>query len=82
MSDYTPIACSLHDTLELAILAGRRLWVRLRRDGAGEPGRSLVLEPVDLLIEDGAEWLDALDPDGAEIRLRLDWIIDAAPSQR
>jgi transcriptional antiterminator Rof (Rho-off) len=77
MIHYTPIACSLHESLELAILTGRRLRVRLHRDSPHSPGGTLVLEPVDLSIAEAAEWLDARDGQGQGLRLRLDWIVDA-----
>ena len=79
MSHYTPIACALHESLELAILLRGRLRVRLNQGLSGSPGGTLVLEPIDLMVADGAEWLDARDAQGGSLRLRLDWIIDTDP---
>jgi Transcriptional antiterminator len=62
---YQAIACSQHETLELAVL--RRQWLDLRVDG--EPVRLL---PRDVYTRDGAEWLRAETASGEERVLRLD----------
>ena len=52
MSDYTPIACSLHDRFEAAAVT--RTTVTLRWPGQESPYVGLIL---DVRVRDGAEYL-------------------------
>jgi transcriptional antiterminator Rof (Rho-off) len=77
MTDYTPIACSSYDVLEIAIMARRRLAARWREaDGTPREG---TLTPLDLRVRNGAEWLVARDAQGADLALRLDRLESARP---
>jgi transcriptional antiterminator Rof (Rho-off) len=77
MSEYQPIACARHEALELAILCGQ--WLRLRLQDAAA-GCELLALPLDIGAADGAEWLQARDADGQVHRLRLDHIRSATPA--
>ena len=70
--DYTPIACSLHDVYEIAIMRGRRL--DLCWEGEDGSTQAEVVTPKDLLVRDGAEWLAAVTRAGKSVMLRLDRI--------
>jgi Rho-binding antiterminator len=79
-SDYLPIACVAHERLEFAVL--RRQGLALEIDDGAGARRHLVALPLDVLTRDGAEWLICRTEDGAEVRLRLDRILDFAPVER
>jgi transcriptional antiterminator Rof (Rho-off) len=75
MTDYQPIACGRYEALELAILRGQ--WLRLRLADRAEV---LLGLPVDIGADQGAEWLRLREASGTEHRLRLDRIGDATPA--
>lgn len=65
---YKPIACGVHDQLELAIMHAERLaLVWTDADGAQQQG---ILEPVDIQVSESVEYLVFRSGD----RLRLDRI--------
>ena len=74
MTDYEPIACSVHDRLE--DFAVRRTELHVRYDDLDGRERSAGGRIVDLYARDGAEYL-RLDS-GAEIR--LDRLRDVRPA--
>lgn len=75
MNDYHPISCALHSRYELAVLRRERLRLRwLGEDGAE---RQAELLPTDVQTRAGAEYLQARDAAGAEVCIRLDWILAA-----
>jgi Rho-binding antiterminator len=77
MNDYEPIACSLYDVLEIAIMHRSRLAARWREpDGSRGEG---TLRPLDLRVRDGAEWLLARDERGMDVEVRLDRLESARP---
>ena len=61
---YTPIACALHDRLELAAIRGREVLVAYREGGEA---RDMALRIVNIRVEGGEEWLVTEPP--TEIRL-------------
>lgn len=90
-SDYRPIPCAVYDLYEIALMRGQRLRVRwssrvpwygahghgqLNGDEDSMRAFDQVIEPVGLVIRDGAEWLSARDEAGGACDLRLDWIAD------
>lgn len=65
MADYTPIACSLHDELQLRAMRRRTSAIEWR-DAAGDT-RLVHAIIADVFARDGVEYLKTAD--GAEIRL-------------
>lgn len=66
---YRPIACSLHDQLEVVALRGRPVRLRVREpDGSV---RELEDRVVDWVARDGAEWVVL----GAGGEVRLDRLV-------
>ena len=63
--DYVPIACGLHDQLQLLVMRGRPVPLVVQDNGGHT--RTLEARLVDVLTRDGAEWV--VTEDGAEIRL-------------
>lgn len=70
MSGYEPIACGLHDELQLLVLKGRPVAVVYRE--AGGELREVTARLLDVSTRDGAEWL-ALDTAAA---VRLDHLVE------
>ena len=76
MSDYKPISCAASDQLEAAIVTGKALRLRLKETIA-EPSRTLDVDPLDIEVESGAEFLRyRIRASGLETRVRLDRIRD------
>lgn len=69
MSDYRSIPCADYDRLELAILHHERLRLRWSE---GRIARLEWGQPLDLVTENGAEFLVFRGLDGAVLRVRLD----------
>lgn len=69
MSDYRSIPCADYDRLELAILHRERLRLRWSE---GRVARLEWGQPLDLVTENGAEFLVFRGLDGATLRVRLD----------
>ena len=68
MTDYRPIACSLHDRMESAAVLGQLVQITWRNGFAEEVVSGQI---ADILVRDGAEYL--LLKDSVEIRLdRID----------
>jgi transcriptional antiterminator Rof (Rho-off) len=77
LSDYRPIACAFYDVFEIAVMRGQPLQLDWRDDSGERHSRRV--QPRDLRIMDGAEYLIA-DCDGGEpLQLRLDRIDGATP---
>ena len=70
---YIPIACSLHDEFEIAIMQKKQLNIKWIDDG-GELHNATVL-PTDILVKDRQEFLLADTKDNTELCIRLDKII-------
>jgi Rho-binding antiterminator len=72
---YTPIACALHDRLELAALRGREVTVN---HSAADGPRASRIRILDIRVRDGEEWLVTEPP----VEIRLDHILslDGEPS--
>ncbi|HAL22782.1 MAG TPA: transcriptional antiterminator [Stenotrophomonas sp.] len=66
MTDYRPIACDLHDVLEIACLQRDLLQVELM------DGRTFVARARTTLSTSGKEEFLLLDADDGEQRIRLD----------
>lgn len=77
MSDYQPISCAAHDQFEIAIMRGQPLQARWR-DGSGELHDERI-EPLDLQVRDGTEWLQARAAHDEIIEIRLDWFDSLEP---
>lgn len=75
VSGYRPIACGLHDELQLLALKGRPVVVAYRDEGGAL--RQVTARPLDVSTRDGAEWL-ALDS-GAPVRLDRLVEVDGRP---
>ncbi|MGB1109287.1 MAG: transcriptional antiterminator, Rof [Gammaproteobacteria bacterium] len=69
-TDYQPIACGLHDTIELAIMRGQALAACWLDEQDNEHVGKLT--PKDTLTLAKEEFLVAEDEDGKEWRIRLD----------
>lgn len=69
---YEPIACSLHDEYEIAIMHKKHITIKWSGDG-GEEYTDKVL-PKDILVRDKAEFLVANTRDNRELCIRLDKI--------
>ena len=71
-ASYKPIACSLHDEYEIAIMHGKHLTIRWL-DSAGACHTDKVL-PKDILVKDKEEFLVVDTQDAKALRIRLDMI--------
>lgn len=69
MTDYRPIACADYERLELAILHRQRLRVRWTE---AVTEHLEYVQPVDLLTQNGDEFLVFRDTADMEHRVRLD----------
>lgn len=69
---YEPIACSLHDEYEIAIMHKKHINIKWSGDG-GEEYTDKVL-PKDIQVKDKAEFLVAKNRDNKELCIRLDKI--------
>ena len=69
---YEPIACSLHDEYEIAIMHKKYLDIKWSGDG-GEEYTDTVL-PKDILVKDKAEFLVVNTRGNKEMCIRLDKI--------
>ena len=73
MSDtYIPIACSLHDEYEVAIMREKKIELHWRDDDGGRHIEKVL--PGDILVKNGQEFLIAYTDDGDKLCLRLDRI--------
>lgn len=69
MTDYRPIACDLHDVLEIACLHRVRLQVELT------DGRTFLARARTTVSTAGKEEFLLLDADDGEQRIRLDHLL-------
>jgi len=74
--NYQPIACTLHEGLEFAVLKRKKLQMRYRNAG-GQEMISTIL-PLDVYSANAAEWLKMQHADGRVEILRLDAILSFA----
>ena len=75
MTDYKPISCELHSSLELWIMHRERLKLAWRTAGRDEVTIDVVM-PVDVKTEDGAEYLYFVPrEDDSPMKVRLDYIV-------
>lgn len=72
MSDYQPIDCGLHSKLELAIMHGSVIPVRIHRPD--EEASQQHIKPLDLVTRNQEEYLLFEDEEGREVELRLDYL--------
>lgn len=72
---YTPIACALHDELQLLVLRGRVVRLVALDEGGAPVAREA--KPTDVATRGGAEWL-VLD-DGSALRLDRLVEVDGRP---
>lgn len=74
-TDYTPVACALHDQYEIAIMHKSSLLIRWQDGSAGYKARVL---PRDIRVANGEEFLFAEvvsgELAGQSIEIRLDRI--------
>ena len=73
---YRPIACALHEKLELAVLKRTQLQL-CYCDVIGQDVTSTVL-PVDVYTANAAEWLEIQHADGRVEIVRLDALLSVA----
>lgn len=72
MTDYRPVSCEVHSLYEEAILFRRALRLSWKTpEGAM---RTDLVRPMDVVTQDGEEFLIARTESGEELRLRLDCI--------
>jgi len=69
---YQPIACSLHDKYELAIMHKRCITIRWVDDD-GEPATARVI-PENILVKNKEEFLIASTQENKALAIRLDRI--------
>jgi transcriptional antiterminator Rof (Rho-off) len=69
---YKPIACSLHDEYEIAIMQRKCLNIKWS-DSSGVKHTEKVL-PIDILVKNKEEFLVVETPDHKELCVRLDKI--------
>ena len=69
---YIPIACSLHDEYEIAIMQKNHLNIKWL-DEEGQFSSASVL-PMDILVKNKEEFLIAKTTDNKELKIRLDKI--------
>ena len=70
---YIPIACSLHDEYEIAIMHKKHLAIKWLDEGAALHTAKVL--PKDILVKDKQEFLIAITQDNRELCIRLDKII-------
>lgn len=70
---YKPIACSLHDEYEIAIMHRKYLNIKWFDDDTGVNYTDKVL-PIDLLVKNKEEFLVVNTQDNRELCIRLDKI--------
>ncbi len=70
---YKPIACSLHDEYEIAIMHRKYLNIKWLDDDTGVNHTDKVL-PKDVLVKNKEEFLVANTQDNRELCIRLDKI--------
>ena len=70
--DYEPIACSLHDEYEIAIMQNRCLNIKWLDDNAEI--HTAEVRPRDILVKNREEYLLADSEDGQQLYIRLDKI--------
>ncbi len=75
LSAYNPIACTLHEHYQLAVIKQARL-ILLWRDEDGVERRERIC-PIDVYTRSKAEYLLAATENSAELEIRLDWIREA-----
>ncbi|MBE9560391.1 MAG: hypothetical protein IMF15_06345 [Proteobacteria bacterium] len=68
---YKPIACSLHDEYEIAIMHKKHLSIKWTDDD-GQYTENVL--PIDIVVKNKEEYLVARTEDNKEFRLRLDKI--------
>lgn len=68
---YQPIACALHDEYEIAIMHKKPLKIRWSDNDEVHSAR---LQPKDIQVKDGQEFLIAASEDGKQYCIRLDRI--------
>ena len=76
MSDnYKPVSCETHSQYELAIMHDQQLCIHWQV----QPNTSIteILNPYDVITNQGAENLLTRDPNGKDTKIRLDKIIEA-----
>lgn len=71
-TSYIPIACSLHDGYEIAIMKKSRINIKWITE-SGDLRHEAVL-PIDLLVKNKEEFLVVVDQSDNELRIRLDKI--------
>jgi transcriptional antiterminator Rof (Rho-off) len=71
-NSYQPIACSLHDEYEIAIMHKKYIDIKWSGDGGGEYTDKVL--PKDIQVKDREEFLVANTRDNKELCIRLDKI--------
>lgn len=69
-TDYQPVACSLHDEFEIAIMRKQPISISWKT-AEGSDQRALV-DVKDLLVKNHEEYLLFETPDGELVEVRLD----------
>ena len=69
---YTPIACSLHDEYEIAIMHKKYLVIKWQDDNGSDHSEKVL--PKDILVKDKEEFLVAYIQGNSELVIRLDKI--------
>lgn len=69
---YIPIACSLHDEYEIAIMQKKYLDIKWSDDDGGL--HTVKVLPTDILVKDKQEFLIADTQDNTALCIRLDKI--------
>ena len=69
---YKPIACSLHDEYEIAIMHKKHLNIKWLDDNAEQHSEKVLAK--DILVKDKEEFLVAETQDNRELCIRLDKI--------
>ena len=70
---YVPIACSLHDEYEIAIMQKKHLTIKWIDDNEEQFSEKVLAK--DILVKDKQEFLIAITRDNRELCIRLDKII-------
>ena len=71
MTDYKPIACEDYERLELAILKRRHVTLSWRVGNVSHVG---LVTPLNLETAQGEEFLEFKTQEGAQLRVRLDYV--------